>query len=302
MSHDYPRNVTGYGPPPKVEWPGGARLALSFVLNYEEAGEANILDGDLSSENYLCELVGIPSFLGRRNYIAESIFQYGSRAGVWRLLDLFGSRSLPLTIYGVGLALERNPAAAAAFANAGHEIASHAWRWIDYSLMPEDEERRDIQRTVSCIERLTGARPVGWYTGRFGPNTRRLIVEEGGFLYDSDAYDDDLPYWVEVAGKPHLIIPYTLDCNDGKYSMSPGWMSGDDFFAYLKANFDCLYREGRSRPKMMSVGLHCRLSGRPGRAEALARFLDYVQQYSDVWVCRRSDIARYWITHYQVVG
>jgi len=299
MNEKYPRNMIGYGAnPPDPKWPNGARLALSFVLNYEEGGEMNILDGDPCSESYLCEITPLPPLEGIRNPFAEDIFEYGSRAGVWRILRIFNERNLNFTVWGVGIALERNPDAAKAFAERGHEIASHAYRWINYFDMSEDDEREDIRKCVAAIEKTTGSRPVGHYTGRYSPNTRRLIVEEGGFLYDSDAYNDDLPYWVVVDGKPHLVIPYDLCANDFKYAMSPGWMSGDDFFKYLRANFDFLYREGKTTPKMMSVGLHCRFTGRPGRADALARFLDYIQSHDDVWICRRMDIAHHWIMHH----
>lgn len=296
---NYPRNMKGYGAnPPDPKWPKDARLAVSFVLNYEEGGEYNILNGDDHSENYLTEMVGIPALEGRRSHFAEDIFEYGSRCGAWRILRLFNERSLKMTVYGVGLALELNPEIGQAFAQGGHETASHAYRWIDYSGMSEEDEREDIRKAIAAIEKTTGTRPVGNYTGRYSPNTRRLIVEEGGFIYDSDSYNDDLPYWVEVENKPHLIIPYDLCNNDFKFSLSPGWMSADDFFQYLKNAFNCLYREGETTPKMMSIGLHGRLGGRPGRSEAIARFLDYVQKHEDVWVCRRVDIARHWIAHH----
>jgi putative urate catabolism protein len=303
MSEIYPRDMIGYGAhPPDPNWPNGARLALSFVLNYEEGGEYNILNGDAYAESYLCEIVGLPQLEGQRNFFAEDIFEYGSRAGAWRILGLFEERSVKLTVYGVGLALELNPQIGQAFAQGGHETASHGYRWINYADMAEKDERLDIRKSVAAIERITGTRPVGNYTGRYSPNTRRLIVEEGGFLYDSDAYNDDLPYWVAVEGKPHLIIPYDLCNNDFKFSMSPGWMSADDFLAYLKNSFDVLYREGKTAPKMMSVGLHGRLGGRPGRSSAIARFLDYVQGHDDVWICRRMDIARHWIENHPYAG
>ncbi len=299
MAQPYPRDMIGYGAhPPDPKWPGGARLALQFVLNYEEGGENSILHGDPASEAFLSEIVGAVPLEGVRHLNMESIYEYGSRAGFWRLMRLFAERKLPLTVFAVAMALERNPEAAKAMVEAGHEVASHGWRWIDYQYMPEAEEREHIRRAVESIERVTGSRPLGWYTGRVSPNTRRLVAEYGGFLYDADAYSDELPYWVEVGGKPQLIVPYTLDANDMRFATPQGFNSGDQFFAYLKDSFDLLYAEGEVAPKMMSVGLHCRLVGRPGRAAALARFLDYVQGHDKVWICRRVDIARHWIEHH----
>ena len=295
MSEAYPRDLVGYGAnPPHANWPEGARLALSFVLNYEEGGEACVLDGDPAAEAYLQEVPGIPPLAGQRNLSVESIYEYGARAGFWRIRRLFVERDLTLTVYAVGQALERNPEAARAMVEAGFEVASHGWRWIDYQNVPEAEERAHIERAIEAIERATGQRPVGWYTGRVGPNTRRLVAEAGGFLYDSDSYADDLPYWLTVAGRPHLVIPYTLDQNDMKFAVPPGFTSGQGFFEYLRDAFDVLYAEGASAPKMMSIGLHCRLAGKPGRAAALARFMDHVLARPDVWVCRRIDIARHW--------
>ncbi|MCA3351769.1 MAG: allantoinase PuuE [Roseomonas sp.] len=293
---DYPRDFLGYGAnPPDPKWPNGAKLALSFVLNYEEGGENTVLNGDAGSELYLHEVPGGSPILGERNRTVESQFDYGARAGVWRILRAFAARKLPLTVYGVGRALELNPTVARAFADAGHEVASHAWRWIDYHNMDEATERAEIARCVEVIERLTGTRPVGWYTGRISPNTRRLVAEHGGFLYDSDSYADDLPFYVTAAGKPMLIIPYTLDNNDMKYAVPPGFTAPDGWEQYMTDAFETLLAEGRAgAPKMMSVGLHCRLIGRPGRAAALARFLDKVAATPDVWVCRRADIARHW--------
>ncbi len=303
MSDPYPRDLVGYGAnPPDPQWPDGARLALSFVLNYEEGGERNILDGDAASETFLTELLGQPALEGERNLFVEDVFEYGSRAGFWRVLRLFREHDIRFTSWAVGIALARNPDAARAMAADGHEVASHGWRWIDYRGMAEDEEREHIRRAVETIEDLTGTRPYGWYTGRYSENTLRLVAEEGGLLYSSDAYNDDLPYWRLVEGKPFLIIPYSLDANDMKFSTTPGWMSGDDFFTYLKAAFDQLRREGETAPKMMSVGLHCRLVGRPGRTAALARFLDHVSAHDDVWVCRRLDIARHWHEHHPCEG
>ncbi len=297
---DYPRDFLGYGAnPPDPKWPNGAKLALSFVLNYEEGGENTVLNGDAGSELYLHEVPGGSPILGERNRTVESQFDYGARAGVWRILRAFAARKLPLTVYGVGRALELNPTVTRAFADAGHEVASHAWRWIDYHNMDEATERAEIARCVEVIERLTGTRPVGWYTGRISPNTRRLVAEHGGFLYDSDSYADDLPFYVTAAGKPMLIIPYTLDNNDMKYAVPPGFSAPDGWERYMTDAFETLLAEGRAgAPKMMSVGLHCRLIGRPGRAAALARFLDKVAATPDVWVCRRADIARHWLAQH----
>ena len=292
MLDAYPRDLTGYGAtPPNPDWPNGARLAVQFVVNYEEGGENTVLNGDSGSEVYLTETPGGQPLAGARDLSTESIYEYGSRAGFWRLMRLFAERNLHFTSYAVGLALERNPDAAKAMIAGGHEIASHGYRWINYQNVPEDVEREHVRLAIAAIERTAGVRPTGWYTGRIGPNTRRLVVEAGGFLYDSDAYNDDLPYWVEVSGRPHLVIPYTLDANDMKFAVAPGFTAGDGFFNYLKDAFDILYKEGG---RMMSVGLHCRLAGRPGRAASLVRFLDYVLEHKDVWVCRRDEIARHW--------
>lgn len=295
MTDTYIRDFIGYGgKPPDPQWPGGARIAVSFVLNYEEGGENTILNGDAGSETYLHETPGGAARIGQRDLNVETVYEYGARAGFWRVLELFRERNMHFTCYGVGLALEKNPVAARAMADAGHEIASHGYRWIDYSAVPEEVERAHIRQAIAAIAATCGERPVGWYTGRISANTRRLVAEEGGFLYESDAYNDDLPYWVEIAGKPQLIIPYTLDNNDMKFSVAPGFSAPSGFYEYLKDAFDVLYHEGRKAPKMMSVGLHCRLAGRPGRAAALARFLDYVQGHDKVWVARRADIARHW--------
>jgi putative urate catabolism protein len=295
MSEPYPRDLVGYGgDPPHPRWPDDARLALSFVLNYEEGGEACVLHGDPASEVYLQEVPGLAALVGERNLTVESIYEYGTRAGVWRSVRLFRERGLTLTVYAVGMALERNPAAGRAMADAGFEVASHGWRWIDYQHVPEDEERAHLKLAIAAIERATGSRPVGWYTGRNSLQTRRLVVEDGGFLYDSDSYADDLPYWVEVGGQPHLVIPYTLDNNDMKFGLLNGFNHGEEFFNYLRDAFDVLYEEGAKRPKMMSVGLHCRLVGRPGRAAALARFLDYARSHDKVWITTRVEIARHW--------
>lgn len=295
----YPRDLVGYGAtPPDPRWPGGARLALQIVLNYEEGGERSILHGDREAEAFLQEVVGMAPLAGVRNLQVESMYEYGSRVGFWRLMRLFSERGIAISVFAVAMALERHPAAAAAIVAAGHEVVSHGYRWIDYQFVDEAEEREHVRLTVESLTRSTGSRPLGWYTGRLGPNTRRLVVEEGGFLYDADAYNDDLPYWVEVAGRPHLVVPYTLDNNDMKFSLAGGFNSGDQFFGYLRDAFDVLYNEAAATPRMMSVGLHARLVGRPGRFAALCRFLDHVQKHRDVWICRRIDIARHWIEHH----
>ena len=296
----YPRDLVGYGAnPPHPQWPGDAKIALQIVLNYEEGSEYSIPDGDEHSEIYLREVPGASMGRGMRDLQVESVYEYGSRAGFWRLLRLFKEKGIKVTIFGAALALERNTEAVRAIVEAGYDICCHGWRWIGYHLLDEAEEREHIQKAVASIKRLTGDRPLGWYC-RYAPsiNTRRLIVEEGGFLYDSDAYNDDLPYWVEVSGKPHLVIPYTLDNNDMKYCVAPGFGSGNDFYTYLKDAFDVLYREGETSPKMMSVGLHARLAGKPGRIAALERFLDYVLSHDRVWICRRLDIAHHWLEHH----
>ena len=303
MSGDYPRDLVGYGAhPPDPRWPNGARLAVQIVMNYEEGGEASILHGDAHAETYLQEVVGAPAIQGARNLQVESIYEYGSRAGFWRLMRLFQEFDIPVTVFAVAMALERHPAAAAAIVAAGHEIASHGWRWIDYQAVPEDEERDHIRRAFETLARVTGTPPLGWYTGRLSPNTRRLVAEHGGFLYDADAYNDDLPYWVVEAGKPHLVVPYTLDVNDMKFGTAQGFNQGEDFFIYARDAFDTLYAEGATQPKMMSVGLHTRLIGRPGRIQGLRRFLQHVRAHGDVWVCRRIDIARHWIAWHPFAG
>jgi putative urate catabolism protein len=288
------RDLIGYGHrPPHPRWPDDARLAVQFVLNYEEGAERNVMDGDSECETALSEIVGMPPVIGRC-YSTESIYEYGSRVGVWRLLRLFAEREIPLTVFAVGLALERNPEVAAAFAETHAEVASHGYRWIDYRNVDEATEREHIRRSIKAITGLTGQRPLGWYTGRVSSNTRRLVIEEGGFLYDSDSYADEIPYWDHTHGRPHLIIPYTFDANDQRFAGYQGFNNGEQFFVYLKDTFDLLYREGAEMPRMMSVGLHCRLVGRPGRAAALARFLDYAGSHERVWFCRRIDIARHW--------
>ena len=290
------RDLIGYGPnPPHPQWPNNARIAVNFVVNYEEGSENTIPDGDGRVEAGLAEVVGGRMAPGVRDLGMESLYEYGSRAGIWRLFRIFGERNLPLTVFGCALAMERNPKVAEAIAAAGYDICGHGWRWIEHYLLEEDEEREHIARSVETIERLTGTQPRGWYC-RYAPsaNTRRLLVEHGGFLYDSDSYADDLPYWTSVTGKSHLIVPYSLDANDLKFQPGGNFSSADVFYAYLKDSFDLLYTEGETAPKMMNVGLHARMMGRPARAAGLVRFLDYVQGFNDVWICRRLDIAEHW--------
>jgi putative urate catabolism protein len=296
----YPRDLVGYGRnPPDPRWPGDARIAVQFVLNYEEGGENCILHGDAASEAFLSEITGAQPLKGVRHMNMESIYEYGSRAGFWRLWRLFGERGMPLTVYGVAMALQRNPEAVAAMKEAGWEIASHGLRWIDYQYIDREEERRQLLEAIRIHTAVTGERPLGWYTGRTSPNSLELAVEDGGFLYVADSYADDLPYWVNMGMQRQLIVPYTLDANDMRFAIQAGFTAGDQFFTYLKDSFDVLCEEGRrGAAKMMSVGLHCRLAGRPGRAAALARFLDYVAGREQVWVCRRVDIARHWYEHH----
>ena len=300
---DYPRDLVGYGrSPPHARWPGDARVAVQFVLNYEEGGENSVLHGDAGSEQFLSEIVGAAAYPDR-HLSMESIYEYGSRAGVWRILREFERRGLPLTVFGVSMALERHPELTRAFVELGHEIACHGWRWIHYQSMDEATEREHLRRGMEIIERLTGQRALGWYTGRDSPNTRRLVADHGGFLYDSDYYGDDLPFWTRVARTDgtevdHLVVPYTLDSNDMRFATPQGFNTGEQFLRYLTDTFDVLYEEGAESPKMMSVGMHCRLLGRPGRFRALQRFLDHVQRHDRVWVCRRVDIARHWIANH----
>ncbi|MFM9881065.1 MAG: allantoinase PuuE [Burkholderiaceae bacterium] len=303
----YPRDLVGYGrQPPHAQWPGGARMALQFVLNYEEGGENSVLHGDAGSEQFLSEMFNPPSYAAR-HLSMESVYEYGSRAGLWRILREFEKRQLPLTVFAVGMALQRHPEAAAAFVQLGHEIACHGWRWINYQQVPEATEREHMRLGLAAIEQLTGTLPLGWYTGRDSPHTRRLLADHaeqlGGLLYDSDSYADDLPFWTPVARTdgvvvPRLVVPYTLDANDMRFCLPQGFAQADDFFIYLRDSFDALYAEGDpaglDAPKMMSVGMHCRLLGRPGRIVALQRFLDHVASRDKVWVCRRIDIARHW--------
>ena len=296
MTKAYPRDLSGYGAqPPQAKWPRKARIALQFVLNYEEGAENSVLHGDRASESFLSEIVGAQPVEGARHMSMESLYEYGARVGVWRVLDLFKRYRLPLTVYGVAMAMERNPAAVEAFLEAGHEIACHGWRWINYQHLPINEEREHMRRAIEIHKRLTGERPLGWYTGRTSPNTRRLVVEDGGFVYDADDYSDDLPWYDTRYGKAQLVVPYTLDANDMRFATPQGFNSGDQFFAYLKDSFDVLYEEGRRTPRMMSVGLHCRLAGRPGRIASLEKFIKYAKSKPRVWFARRIDIARHWL-------
>lgn len=299
----YPRDMVGYGgQPPHAGWPNKARIAVQFVLNYEEGGENNVLHGDAESEQFLSEIVGAQSFPARHMSM-ESIYEYGSRAGVWRILREFESRDLPLTVFAVAMAVQRNPELAKEFVRLGHEIACHGLRWISYQGVDEATEREHMQQALQIITDTCGVKPIGWYTGRDSPNTRRLVVDQGGLQYDSDYYGDDLPFWTRVvdsAGqtKSHLVVPYTLDTNDMRFATPQGFNSGEQFFQYLKDSFDVLYDEGEHTPKMMSIGLHCRIIGRPGRFRALQRFLDYIQAKERVWICRRMDIAQHWQVHH----
>ena len=302
-SIDYARDLIGHGrSPPHARWPNQARIAVQFVLNYEEGGENSVLHGDAGSEQFLSEMFA-PAAFAARHMSMESIYEYGSRSGVWRILREFETRRLPLTVFGVSMALQRHPELTAAFKELGFEIACHGWRWISYQNMDEATEREHMRIGMDIIQQMTGERAVGWYTGRDSPNTRRLVADYGGFEYDSDYYGDDLPFWMPVQKTdgntvPQLIVPYTLDTNDMRFSSAQGFAQGDDFFTYLKDSFDVLYAEGDAQglnaPKMLSVGMHCRLLGRPGRTRSLQTFLDYVQSHSQVWICRRLDIARHW--------
>jgi putative urate catabolism protein len=299
MHAPYPRDLPGYGAtPPHARWPGGARVALQFVLNYEEGAENAVLHGDAASETFLSEIIGAQAFADR-HLSMESLYEYGARAGVWRVLRLFAAHGMPLTIFAVAMALERNPAVAQACLAAGHEIACHGYRWISYQQVPEAVEREHVARAVEILARLTGAPPLGWYTGRDSPRTRRLVADYGGFEYDSDYYGDDLPFWMQVQKTdgtvvPQLIVPYTLDCNDMRFALPQGYSHAEPFFQYLRDSFDALYAEGDEAPRMLSIGMHCRLLGRPGRIAALQRFLDHIARHDRVWVCRRLDIARHW--------
>jgi len=290
----YPRDLIGYGKdPPHAGWPGGARIAIQLVLNYEEGGENCVLHGDPASEAFLSDMINPPAIPNARHMSMEQIYEYGSRAGVWRLLRLFDRYRVPVTVFGVAMAMERNPAAVEAMLEAGHEIASHGWRWINYQDVSEAVEREHMARAIEIHKRLTGERPLGWYTGRTSPNTRRLVAEDGGFLYDADDYSDDLPFWTQAGGRPHLIVPYTLEANDMRFS-GTGLNTGEQFYSYLRDAFDVLYAEGQDAPKMLSIGLHCRIVGRPGKMAGLERFIRYALEHKDVWFARRIEIARHW--------
>jgi allantoinase len=295
----YPRDLIGYGRNlPQAQWPGQARVAVQFVLNYEEGGENATLHGDAGSEQFLSEMFSPPSFPDR-HLSMEGIYEYGSRVGVWRFLREFEKRGLPMTVFGVSMALQRHPELTQAFVELGHEIACHGLRWINYQTIDEATERAHMRQGLDAIEQLTGTRPLGWYTGRDSPNTRRLVVDDGQLAYDSDYYGDELPFWMKVQRTdgqvvPHLVVPYTMDTNDMRFALPQGFSQGDDFFTYLRDSFDLLYAEGAEVPKMLNIGMHCRLLGRPGRFLALQRFLDHIEKHDRVWVCRRIDIARHW--------
>ena len=306
MNSDNPRDYIGYGRDniPDANWPNKAKIAVQFVLNYEEGGESCVLHGDAHSETFLSEIAGAEAY-PERHMSMESLYEYGSRAGVWRILNEFKLRDLPLTVFGVATALQRNPEVTKAIIEDGHEIACHGLKWIHYQHMPIEEEREHMHKALDIIEDLTGSRPLGWYTGRDSPNTRGLVAEQRGMLYDSDYYGDDLPFWMQVPScedgedtRPHLVIPYTLDNNDMRFSSPYGFSHGEEFFQYLKDSFDCLYAEGNDKPKMMSVGLHCRVIGKPSRFMALKKFLDYVQSHENVWIARRDQIAKHWIENH----
>lgn len=299
-SEGYPRDLVGYANnPPKANWPGNARIAVQFVINYEEGAENCVLHGDAASEAFLSEIVGAQALQGVRHMNMESIYEYGSRVGFWRLHKLFSQRQLPVTVFGVAMALERNPDAVAAMQASDWEIASHGYRWIDYQYLDEATEREHLQLAIAAHTRATGERPRGWYLGRCSPNSHRLVAEEGGFRYNADSYADDLPYWdTDYADTPQLMVPYTLDANDMRFASPQGFNAGDQFFNYLKDSFDTLYAEGEETPRILSIGLHCRLVGRPGRIASLVRFLDYINGYEQVWVARRIDIAEHWHKHH----
>lgn len=303
FTENYPRDMKGYGgKPPHAQWPGKARIALQFVLNFEEGGENHVLHGDSGSEQFLSDIIGAASFPDRHMSM-DSLYEYGSRAGFWRIHNEFQKRGLTMTVFGVAMALARNPEIVAAIKAADYDVVSHGWRWIHYQSLDVATERQHMHQAIEILEDLFGKKPLGWYTGRDSPNTRRLVAENGGFLYDSDYYGDDLPFWSKVncedgSVKPHLIVPYTLDANDMRFATAQGFNTAEQFYTYLKDSFDVLYEEGETAPKMMSIGMHCRLLGRPGRFRALQRFLDYVQQFDDVWICRRQEIAEHWVkTH-----
>ena len=300
MKNKYPRNMLGYGSnPPKVTWPNNSKIAVQFVLNYEEGGENSILHGDKSSEIFLSEIIGAKAIKGRHINM-ESLYEYGSRVGFWRIHRLFKKYNLPLTIFGVGMALERNLEICKEMKNSNYEIASHGWRWIDYQNVSKSVEKKHMQKAIGSIKKIFGNRPVGWYTGRCSPNTLDLVIEDGGFLYSSDTYSDDLPYWEIKGEKKQLMIPYTLDNNDMRFLTNQGFNSGEQFFNYLKDSFDTLYEEGNDNPKMMSIGLHCRIIGKAGRIQSLKKFLDYITNKDKVWVCKREEIANHWINNHNI--
>lgn len=307
IESDYPRDLIGYaGQPPHANWPEHARIAVQFVLNYEEGAENNVLHGDAGSEQFLSDIIGAASYADRHMSM-DSLYEYGSRAGFWRIHNEFQRRGLPLTVFGVAMALARNPEVVEAIKSANYDVVSHGWRWIHYQHMDIDTEREHMHKAIDVLTTLFGQAPLGWYTGRDSPNTRQLVVDNGNFWYDSDYYGDDLPFWMTVKKSngevhPHLIVPYTLDANDMRFASPQGFNSGDQFFTYLKDSFDVLYEEGETAPKMLSIGMHCRLLGRPGRFRALQRFLDYIQQHERVWICRRQDIAEHWRQHHPYVA
>jgi len=298
MSKKDPRNMIGYGSKDKkIKWPNNARIAVQIVLNYEEGAENCVLNGDKQSEVFLSEIIGAQPVKGRHINM-ESLYEYGSRRGFWRLHKIFKEKNIPITIFGVGMALAKNPQICKALMSSNYEVASHGWRWIDYQYIKKSEEKKHMKMAIETQKKIFGKRPLGWYTGRCSPNTRDLVFEDGGFLYDSDSYSDDLPYWETRNNKRQLIIPYTLDNNDMRFATNQGFNTGDHFYTYLKDSFDALYEEGKTHPKMMSVGLHCRIIGKPGRIQALKKFLDYIKKHKNVWICKRIDIAKHWIKNY----
>lgn len=302
IEESYPRDLCGYGANPPTDcWPEGAHVALQFVLNYEEGGENSVLHGDPGAELFLSEIVSAPEVLGARHMSMESLFDFGARVGVWRVLRVFEELNVPLTVFGVAMAMQRNPAVVEAMLKGGHEICGHGFRWINYQEVPVEIEREHLEKAIEIQKALTGSRPLGWYTGRTSPHTRELVVEEGGFVYDADDYNDELPFWTSVNGQSHLVVPYTLDANDMRFCVQHGFITGEHFFQYLKDAFDELYREGAETPRMMSVGLHARIIGRPGRLGALRRFIEYVRSHDKVWICRRLDIARHWQDKYPAI-
>ena len=298
MVKKYSRDMIGYGSKKiKVKWPNNSRIAVQFVLNYEEGAENCVLNGDKNSEVFLSEIIGAQPVKGRHMNM-ESIYEYGSKRGFWRIHELFQEKKIPLTIFGVAMALEKNNEVCAAIKKANYEVASHGWRWIDYQNFSKAKEKNHMKLAIKSIKKIFGKRPLGWYTGRCSPNTLDLVIEEGGFVYCSDSYSDDLPYWIKKGNKKQLIIPYTLDNNDMRFATNQGFNSGDQFYSYLKDSFDTLYNEGKTNPKMMSIGLHCRLIGRPGRMQSLIKFINYILNFDDVWICKRIDIADHWIKNH----